>query len=115
MGKVLGEKARHHWPELPQARPGQSGRTTAPSPPPSAPAFPDGMRARFRSKEAPCLFMLYAFLPRASSVFTEFGFRRARPRKRASRLRAPLRVPDTRTQQPPRKPSRWRSRSRSHY
>ncbi|KAJ8789386.1 hypothetical protein J1605_021913 [Eschrichtius robustus] len=80
-GKVLPGKSRLiHWPE-PAPGPAlnrERSRPTAPSPPPSAPAFPDGIRARFRPDEAPCLFMLHAFLPRASSVSTqESGFQRA--------------------------------------
>ncbi|KAK2098798.1 hypothetical protein P7K49_024249 [Saguinus oedipus] len=46
-----------------QPVPGSPVGRPSPPPPPSAPAFPDGIRARFRSEEAPCLFILHAFLP----------------------------------------------------
>lgn len=84
--KVLPGKSRLiHWPEPPPgpALTRERSRPTAPSPPPSAPAFPDGIRARFRPDEAACLFMLHAFLPRASSVSTqESGFQRAQADRR---------------------------------
>ena len=84
-----------------------------PTPPPSAPAFPDGIRARFRSEEAPCLFMLHAFVPRASSVSTQRvrvptrATRQARPPSCAHPCASPTSTP----QQPPRKPRNWRRRS----
>lgn len=47
-------------------------------------AFRDGIRARFDSEDALCLFMFHAFLPRASSVSTQNPNSAARDQKSAS-------------------------------
>lgn len=87
--------------------PGSRVGRPSPPPPPSAPAFPDGIRARFRSEEAPCLFMLHTFFL-VRLQFPLGVWAPARTSKEASQqLRAPLRAsPTPTTQQPPRKRSR---------
>lgn len=93
-------------------RPLRAAGWAVPAPPLSAPAFPDGIRARVRSEEDPCLFILRAFLPREAAVSTQIRVVvRATGGARPHRCARPCAPPTPTPQQPPRGPSRRRRRS----